>query len=237
MQIVSHLKQKSMENQESNLIYLGIDVAGASNTWVSGLSQKNGHLEIVLESHSTSLEKIVNFCKENHVVSAAIDAQLTMSLQARKGFRQSDKKLRELLPANCRNWVASVNSLMAVPVRGRFLSDFLAPIVGTIIETHPRASLLFGLGKVADTAVRKYKKSDDDKHLNILWENWSQRFNILSHSSINDDGALDAIVCATVAYLYHHKPETLRRLRENNSDIRGRGPFYVLAPAFKQNGG
>jgi predicted nuclease with RNAse H fold len=219
------------------LIYLGIDVAGASNTWVSGLSQKNGHLEIVLEPHPTSLEEIVNFCKENHVVSAAIDAQLTMSLQARKGFRQSDKKLRELLPANCRNWVASVNSLMAVPVRGRFLSDFLAPIVGTIIETHPRASLLFGLGKVADTAVRKYKKSDDDKHLNILWENWSQRFNILSHSSINDDGALDAIVCATVAYLYHHKPETLLRLRENISDIRGRGPFYVLAPAFKQNGG
>ena len=237
MRIVSHLKQKSMENQESNLIYLGIDVAGASNTWVSGLSQKNSHLEIVLEPHSTSLEKIVNFCKENHVIGAAIDAQLTMSLQAKTGFRESDGQLRKLLPPDCRNWVASVNSLMAVPVRGRFLSDFLAPIVGTIIETHPRASLLFGLGKVADTAVRKYKKSDDDKHLNILWENWSQRFNILSNSSINDDGALDAIVCATVAYLYHHKPETLLRLRENISDIRGRGPFYVLVPAFKQNGG
>ena len=135
MRIVSHLKQKSMENQESNLIYLGIDVAGASNTWISGLSQKNGHLEIVLEPHSTSLEEIVNFCKENHVVGAAIDAQLTMSLTENSGFRKSDQKLRELLPPDCRNWVASVNSLMAVPVRGRFLSEFLAPVVGTIIET------------------------------------------------------------------------------------------------------
>ena len=44
------------------------------------------------------------------------------------------------------------------------------------------------------------------------------------------DGALDALVCATVAYLFHHEPATLLRLRHEVAGKTGRGPFYVLTP-------
>lgn len=100
-------------------IYLGVDVAGARNTWVAGLCPRAGRLQIAVEPHLSSLAGIVSLCQERPVVAAAIDAQLTMSLSAETGFRASDLHLRERLPPDCRNWVSSINSLMAVPVRGR----------------------------------------------------------------------------------------------------------------------
>lgn len=214
-----------------DLVYLGIDVAGADNTWVAGLSPSNGSLETPVEPHLSSLERIVERCTEHHVVAVAIDAQLTMSLSAERGFRESDRRLRALLPPDCRNWVASVNSLMAVPVRGRLLSDHLAPVVGTILETHPRVSLLFGLGERVSEAVRAYKGHSAEQHVSTLWRCWSDRFGIASGMAPRGDGALDALVCATVAYLYHRAPENLLRLENRASSTSGRGPFYVIAPA------
>jgi predicted nuclease with RNAse H fold len=214
------------------VLYLGVDVAGAENTWVSALTWNGNHLEIAVEPHLSSLEQIVCYCRTHPVAGVAIDAQLTMSLSAERGFRASDRHLRTLLPSDCRNWVASVHSLMAVPVRGQLLSAFLAPLVGTILETHPRVCLLFGLSAAAKGAVRQYKgRGDTARHITALWERWAERFGIRSVLAIDTDGALDALVCATVAYLYHRAPETLMRLTDDAPDLLGRGPFYVVAAA------
>ena len=59
----------------------------------------------------------------------------------------------------------SFNSLMAVPIRGRMLADHLSPRVGTLLKTHPRASLLFGLDHVEEEiheAIRHYKRKRSD---------------------------------------------------------------------------
>jgi predicted nuclease with RNAse H fold len=221
-----------------NPVYLGVDVAGASNTWVTALSPGEGGLDVVLRPRLASLQEIVGYCEENDVVAAAIDAQLTIALSEENGYRTSDLHLREELPGDCQNWVMSFNGLMAVPVRGRLLADHLSPTVGTLLETHPRASLLFGLGHVEKeirTAVRKYKSKKVEAetrraHVRTLWRHWSERFGILPHEPVYYDGALDSLVCATVAHLYHHEPAALHRLRHEVAGKVRRGPFYVLAP-------
>ncbi len=216
-----------------NPVYLGVDVAGARNTWVAALSPSEDGLEVVRSPSPSSLSEIAAYCEGHDVVAAAIDAQLTIALSEENGFRTSDLHLRELLPPNCRTWVASYNSLMAVPIRGRMLADHLSPVVGTLLETHPRASLLFGLGEEAHASVRQYKRGDASSradHTQELWRLWSSRFGISYFGSVREDGALDALVCATVAYLYHHEPAALHKLRHDVPGKTGRGPFYVLAP-------
>ena len=44
------------------------------------------------------------------------------------------------------------------------------------------------------------------------------------------DGALDSLVCATVAHLYHHDLAVFHKLRHGVAGKVGRGPFYVVAP-------
>jgi predicted nuclease with RNAse H fold len=213
-------------------IYLGVDIAGTRNTWVSALSSNDDGLEIVGEPHTATLQDIVEYCEENDVVAVAIDAQLTIALSEDNGFRTSDLHLRELLPANCQDWVASINSLMAVPIRGHLLADSLSPTVGTVLETHPRASLLFGLGEEFDEPIREYKRNNEvsREHVRTLWQQWAQRFDIVPDGAVSNDGALDSLVCATVAYLFHHEPATLCRLRHQVPHTTGRGPFYIIAP-------
>lgn len=177
------------------------------------------------------------------MVATTIDAQLTMALSEENGFRTSDRCLQRQLPEDCQGWVMSFNSLMAVPIRGRLLSDHLSPTVGTMLETHPRASLLFGLGHVEEqihTAIREYKRKRNDtpeqlevraQHTRTLGQHWSASFGISPHEPLSyHDGALDSLVCATVAYLYHHEPEKLLRLRHDATEKTGRGPFYVVNP-------
>lgn len=217
----------------SNLqpFYLGVDVAGTKNTWMAALTADNGNLNLITQPHKAKLKDIVDYCEKNDVIAAAIDAQLTIAVSEDNGFRNSDKELRAQLPKDCRNWVASINSLSAVPIRGRLLADSLSPTVGTILETHPQASLYFGLGydEPIKTALKNYKKGPNtDKHISTLWQAWSTHFNITSNEVFRDDGALDAVVCATVAYSFHHQPEKLHRLRHKAPDKTGRGPFYVL---------
>jgi predicted nuclease with RNAse H fold len=213
-------------------IYLGVDVAGTTNTWMAALSADKDGLSFITQPRLSSLKDILAYCEEQNVVAVAIDAQLTLALSEDSGFRTSDLHLRRLLPPDCQNWVASINSLMAVPIRGRLLADTLSPVVGTILETHPRASLYFGLGQgeAIATALRNYKKGTNTaEHIKTLWEAWSTRFRITSSEMLRTDGALDAVVCATVAYLYHHHPDKLLRLRHQVPEKTGRGPFYVLA--------
>jgi predicted nuclease with RNAse H fold len=229
-------------------IYLGVDVGGMGNTWMTALSMGGDGLTVVCGPHTASLEAIVRYCDSSDVVAVAIDAQLTAALSEENGFRTSDMELQDMLSqrGGSPNWVVSANGLMAVPVRGRLLAEHLAPTVGTLLETHPRASLLFGLGHEENqeeirTAIREYKRRRNDnqrqteirsEYTRKLWRFWSKS---LFHPdfrslSVCDDGALDALVCATVAYCFHHAPKKLHKLRHEALGKAGRGSFYVMAP-------
>ncbi|TWU51417.1 DUF429 domain-containing protein [Rubripirellula reticaptiva] len=219
-------------------LYLGVDVAGANNTWAAVLSDEDGSLAFRLPPHSTSLPEIVSFADSNDVSAVAIDAQLTVSLSDLTGFRSSDMELRALLPDANRNWVASVNSLMAVPVRGQMLAVSLSTTVPTVIETHPRACLHFACGPSFDDAIMNYKREPGAADcVSRLWDSWSQSFGISGSLPELSDGALDAAVCATIAYLCHTGPSRLYRLRHHNADRTGHGPFVVLAPELKPTDG
>ncbi len=179
-----------------------------------------------------SLEEIVKFCETYYVVAVAIDAPLTFGLKDEKGLRKSDKRLRQLLPKKIRHWVASFNSLMAVPIRGSILAEFLSPIVGTILETHPRSCLyLLTIGKEVNSCVLTYKTKSNKNAVKELWDFWIKEFNIepidFPESKLSD-GLLDSLVCATIAYLYHVAPEHLRRLNHRSSEVKGRGPFIIF---------
>lgn len=232
-------------SSDAGPVYLGIDIAGAKNTWVAALSWKGDGLRVVHGPCLATLKEVVGYCEENDAVAAAIDAQLTIALSEENGFRASDTQLKDLLQEiepDYGNWVMSFNALMAVPIRGRLLADHLSPTVGTLIETHPRASLLFGLDHAEDdisTAIRHYKtKSSDTRaqaearepHVRQLWRHWSERFGITHREPEYHDGALDSLVCATVAYLFHHAPGELYKLRHDVAGKAGRGPFYVVSP-------
>jgi predicted nuclease with RNAse H fold len=216
-------------------LFLGIDVAGGENTWLACLVKDCNRVFLEQQPRRASLAEIVRLAEQQDVVTVAIDAQLSIALSEENGFRSSDTKLRELLPADFRTWVASSNSLMAVPIRGRLLSEALSPSVGTILETHPRACLYFASGADLDGAIRQYKKGGDAvQHVQALWRSWSQRFGVQGALDRPTDGALDAAVCATVAYLSHHRPKDLLRLRHDAVDKSGRGPFYVVRPGLRQ---
>lgn len=209
-------------------IYLGVDMAGASNTWVAALSASGDGLAVVHGPQLDSLKAIVGYCESNDVVAVAIDAQLTAALSEENGFRTSDMELQCMLRrrGGSPNWVVSASGLLAVPVRGRLIAERLSPVVGTLIETHPRASLLFGLGEQFLPQIRR--RDEDD--IRLLWQYWSERFGITYDEPICTDGALDSLVCATVAYNFHHAPETLHKLRHEALGKVGRGPFYVVTP-------
>jgi predicted nuclease with RNAse H fold len=227
----------------TNPVYLGVDVAGAKNTWACALSIEDDRLAVVHGPRLATLEEVVGYCERDNVVAAAIDAPLTIALSEENGFRTSDVELRAMLleRRGSRNWVAAQTSLMAVTVRGKLLADHLSPTVGTLVETHPRASLLFALGEEAAEPVRRYKGSADravrEAHTRELWRLWSERFGIAHEEPVQDDGELDALVCATVAYLFHHEPGKLHRLRHDVAGKTGRGPFYVVAPTSEATAG
>jgi hypothetical protein len=103
--------------------------------------------------------------------------------------------------------------------------------VGTVIETHPRASLHFALGRDVDEAIRAYKPAPAPREAALtLWDGWISRFGIEAPGPPVSDGPVDALVCATVALLYHRQPSALYRLAHTATDRQGRGPFYVVAP-------
>lgn len=210
-------------------LFLGIDVAGASNTWVCGITPGPIGPEIALPPRKMTMAEIVGLADEGNVLAIALDAQLTHAISEENGFRSCDNELRQMLPKGCRDWVASQNSLMAVPVRGRQLADALAPVVGTILETHPRACLYLGFPELLEP-IRLYKKDNPREHLALLWQSWTSRFGLSQDTpTALNDGKLDSLICATVAYLYHSQPDALLRLKSDAKDRTGRGPFFVTA--------
>jgi predicted nuclease with RNAse H fold len=211
-------------------IYMGVDIAGAQNTWACGISTSTDNLEICLPPAIYTLSQIVNYAEDNSVCAVAIDAQLTCSIEEENGVRSSDLQLKAMLPLDCKSWVASQNSLAAVPTRGRQLSEALGPVIGTIIETHPRACLYLADPAGNLSATKYYKKPNYDYFLRELFTWWLEHFKFRWDSIRFSEGSLDAIVCATVAYLYHHDFDKLIRLDHTATNKTGRGPFYVIKP-------
>jgi predicted nuclease with RNAse H fold len=227
----------------SGRLYLGVDVAGAANTWAAALAPRGDGAELAWGPEVVELDAVLQLATgllikgALPVAGVAIDAQLTASLDDRTGFRIADVLLRARLPPGCQAWVQSINSLMAVPVRGQMLAEALAPHVGTVLETHPRACLAFGLGPAALPLIRAYKRSRkgraDPAAAPVLWDLWAEEFGITVPPAAPGwapgDGAVDALVCATVAWLYHRDPDALERVGASYG-ARGRGPFYVVQP-------
>jgi hypothetical protein len=206
--------------------FVGVDIAGAENTWAVGLAPASRGLQVTFGPKLATAEHLMAIVNVQGVTAIAIDGQLSLALSDANGFRSSDMELRSLLPADCRTWVASANSLMAVPLRARLLADAVAPAVGTILETHPRACLALHLGAEHLEDVKEYKRSP--AAVQRLLGCWVEEFGVHGGVVTPTDGALDALVCATAAFLYHTAPERLRLLRHTAQDRQGRGPFVVL---------
>jgi predicted nuclease with RNAse H fold len=212
-------------------MYVGLDIGGTENTWTATLCPSPTGIEIVDPPRRSKLLDVVGYCASRSVLAVAIDAQLTAAVSEDNGFRSSDEELRTLLPEDCRNWVVSSNSLMAVPARGRLIAEKLSTDVPTIVETHPRASLLFCLGPEYLESVKSYKSPDRslaERHSKLLTDAWLQRWKIARSNIQPSDGAVDSLVCATVAYALHWHPATLFKLKQLSEDRVGRGPFYVF---------
>ena len=89
----------------------------------------------------------------------------------------------------------------------------------------------FAFAGTLPESVRRYKKhKDSPAHVERLWRAWAERFAIVGEPAPTTDGGLDAIVCATVAWLYGCRPEALLYLRHPARHKSGFGPFYVLKP-------
>jgi predicted nuclease with RNAse H fold len=206
--------------------FIGVDIAGAEKTWAAGLMPSSRGLQISFGPKLATPEHLMAIVNAQGATAVAIDGQLSLAFSDANGFRSSDTELRTLLPPDCRTWVASANSLMAVPVRARLLADAISPAVGTVLETHPRACLALYLGEQSLADVREYKRSTEA--VQRLLDRWVVEFGIHGGVAASTDGALDAIVCATVAFCYHSAPRRLRLLRHSAQDRQGRGPFVVL---------
>lgn len=206
--------------------FVGVDIAGAENTWACGVAPSHRGLQITFGPKLVTPDILMNVVSSQGATAIAIDGQLSLALSDANGFRSSDMELRALLPADCRTWVASAHSLMAVPLRARLLADAVAPSVGTILETHPRACLALRLGAACLDDVRQYKRSPEA--VGRLLDLWVKEFSLHGGVAVSTDGALDALVCATVAFSYHAAPSGLRLLRHDAPDRQGRGPFVVL---------
>jgi len=218
--------------------FLGIDIAGSKNTWVVALKSKNNLLELCPlfsldspqnPSYIKNLLSIVEFCKKEKVLAVAIDAPLSFSLKNDKGFRTSDQALKKLLPKKARSWVVSYHTLMAVPIRALLLSEVLSPLCGTIIESHPRASLYFCLPENKKEISFTYKKRFPAEEENFL-TNWlKEKFQLIINFKLKfTEGILDAIMCALAAYFYHRIPEKLIFL-PSEENLKGFGPFVIIS--------
>ena len=207
-------------------LFVGVDIAGGENTWAAGLIPSSSGLAVAFGPKQASPNQLLEILTTQPATGIAIDGQLSLAFSDANGFRSSDVELRALLPPDCRTWVASANSLMAVPLRAGLLADRIAPVVGTVLETHPRASLYLELGQAYLSDIKEYKRSPEA--LRRLLAAWTERFGLHGGVTAATDDALDALVCATVAYAFHAAPHRLRYLKHDAADRRGTGPFVVL---------
>ncbi|MCS7199500.1 MAG: DUF429 domain-containing protein [Caldimicrobium sp.] len=218
--------------------FLGIDLGGSKNTWVVALKENPYERERLYLCEAPlknnypgkiPLEEILKFAKENRVLTVAIDAPLSFSLNLEKGWRKSDLTLRSLLPQEGKNWVLSYHALMGIPIRGYLLAQSLCPYVGTILESHPRANLYMILPENRKYLAHKYKKGGLlPEERSFLMSYVTDLFKIeLTEEVIDNSGLLDALLCALVGFYYCRYPEKLTFLPPEEEAI-GFGPFVIF---------
>ncbi|QJA05425.1 DUF429 domain-containing protein [Thermosulfurimonas marina] len=228
--------------------FLGVDLGGEENTWALALDRATLQpLEALsfLKGRPVSLSEVREFAEGNIVLAAALDAPLAFSLEDQKGLRPADRKLREILreTGGDPGWVMSYSALMGLPLRALLLAEALSPMVGTILETHPRAGLFLSLPglreEVRKYKVRKLSQEEKRQSCRILWRALGKMAADLrkkcAPASPKDppfpeppepsDGLVDALACALTAATYHLFPEGLCFLPPSS---RGFGPFVVL---------
>ncbi len=209
-------------------LFLGVDLGGEENTWAVAVDREGNPFPglSLPEGEPVALAEILDFIRKNRVLAAALDAPISFSLTDRKGLREADHRLREILRGEGGEpgWVVSYHALMGIPVRGLLLAEALAPMVGTIIETHPRAALYLALPQEKKSLVKTYKGLRPEAEA-ALRELWRALFPEENPRRITH-GLLDASVCALTARAYHLAPENLLFLPSSGS--RGFGPFVVL---------
>ncbi len=214
------------------LAFAGIDIGGSRNTFISVLIEDNGSLVFRRLRQSGNVYEIASCLGAYDVVSCAIDAPLSYNLLSNTGDRDSDVKLRKILkdrrfPPEV---VMPLNSMMAVPLRGRVIAEILRNFVGAVIETHPTASLyLIGIDK---DFVRNYKKGKVDfEEFGELLKRKLEEYSgvkIVFDDPLRSDGDVDSLMCAFTSYLYISGYERLLRLTCFNPWERGFAPFYVI---------
>ena len=212
------------------MLFLGIDLGGENNTWVIALKRKTLEVELI---PFKVLKDIVSFCEKHLVLGVGIDAPLTFGLEDEKGFRKSDEKLKKLLPQEAENWILSYHSLQAIPIRGKVLAEALSPIVGTILETHPRSSLYFLLPEKEKHLAFLYKNpkipsSEKEQTCEKILDFLKKHLNLKIILAKLNDGIIDALVCAITAYFFHNFPEKLEFLSYPVNPCFGRGPFVII---------
>jgi len=220
--------------------YLGIDIGGKSNTWAVAITgnKKGVQVERALslksfeKPASTSLAEIEHFVKNNRVLICAVDAPLSFSLDNETGLRTADRALRHFLPKKARNWVVSFNSLMGIPIRAKLLAEAVSPYT-CLIETHPRASLLFTLPEDKKEIAFTYKTALKEPEEMVIKTILSRlRVSQLRDIKLNE-GVIDALFCAVTAWFYAYSPEKLIFLPPEKQRTVGFGPFVIISPCIK----
>lgn len=221
---------------------LGVDLGGGSKTYAIALREEKNKgliLEKVLSlkdktPRSSTCEEIIEFVRKKRVLVTAIDAPLSFSLTLEKGLRSSDLALKALLPKENRKWVLSYHALMGIPLRGLLLAEKLSPYCGTIIETHPRASLYFSLSREKKYLADKYKKEAlKEGEIQYLKKFFEELFSIeIENFFFYNSDLLDALICALTGYLFLKTPEKLIFLPQDEVDLIGFGPFVIIGESF-----
>jgi predicted nuclease with RNAse H fold len=203
------------------MLYIGIDIAGAENTWICSIRQESRKLFVEeLTNKYKSILEMTNFLKSKHFTICSIDAPLTYPINEANGFRRSDRELKELL--NNKNIVSSSNSLMAVPLRaGYLLKMFESNGIERFYETHPRASAYL-LKTNRDDLFDKYKKKGFDhfdeiaKLIEIILHNTGYELKLEGLPNKHD--AVDSLLCAISSFCIKSKAFNVRFLNHDDNE-------------------
>ncbi|MCD6087436.1 MAG: DUF429 domain-containing protein [Candidatus Hydrothermae bacterium] len=216
---------KNIRKTKSALRIAGIDLSGPKNL-------RNTSVAVLEYGHTLALLKLQKGLNDNQILEllkklkvkvVSIDAPLSLPSEV---WRPEDIYLREVL----KNRGGSPRYVMAptatfqmrsLTERGIKLKNLLEMNRIKVLETHPRASLLF-LTKDADLAQnyknkdRKKRKRARDRILELLRKHID-----IGNFVLRDDHDIDALICAYVSFLASCSPEKLLQINEG---------FYVVAP-------
>ncbi len=214
-------------------IAAGIDLSGPKNlknTYLAILAGTAKPTLICLDS-GLSDEQLKSILGKYNAEIVAIDAPLS---KPRGTFRKCDTVLRSMLKNYSSTFPRyvmpplSTFQMRALTERGIRLKRILASCI-KVLETHPRASLLFMTGMT--DIVSKYKgENPAERKVAIakITDILGKLVDFSDNIELNDHG-IDAIVSAYVAFLYCSRRDLLLNLQK-------RPEFWVISPEARFHG-